>query len=74
MTTTRRRLETATIRALAVTAGVDPRTIMRSYAGETVRGLAGRRARRALIEAGLLSPSPEDKLAEFTIGPARATP
>ncbi|KYF87532.1 hypothetical protein BE17_07250 [Sorangium cellulosum] len=43
-----------TLRQLAVKADVDPRTIAKVLRSEDVRGMAGHRARRALIEAGLL--------------------
>lgn len=57
------KLTTARQRALAVAAGVDPRTVARAYAASLdpavppPRGMAGDRAVRALIEAGLL-PAP----------------
>lgn len=41
-------------RKLAVEASVDPRTIVRTLEGRRVRGMAGDRARRVLVEAGLL--------------------
>ena len=47
----------ASIRALAVQASVDPRTIVAVIEGRPVRGMAGHRARAALVEAGLLPPS-----------------
>jgi hypothetical protein len=46
-------LDAATVRRLAVRADVDPRTIQKVYEGLPVRGMAGRRARGALAEAGL---------------------
>lgn len=46
------RLDEATVRALAVEASVDPRTIRRVARGESVRGMAGARARKALESAG----------------------
>ena len=52
------RLDAGTVRELAVAAECDPRTIERAYAGMPVRGLAGKRARRALREAGLLQDRP----------------
>jgi len=54
-------LDKATVRELAVRASVDPRSITRALAGESVRGMAGHRARRVLQEAGLL---PEQRKAE----------
>jgi len=47
-----RKLDEATARELAVRAGVDPRTVKRAARGQYVRGMAGRRARIALDEAG----------------------
>jgi len=52
---TPKRLDDATARKLAVNADVDPKTIQKAYRGETIRGMAGYRARQALIEAGLVS-------------------
>jgi hypothetical protein len=49
-----RRIPAAIVRRLAVVAEVDPRTIERAYAGRPIRGSAGLRARRALVDAGLL--------------------
>jgi len=55
-----RPLPEAKRRALAVAAEVDPRTIARAYAAaldpavSPPRGMAGERAVRALVEAGLL--------------------
>ncbi|UQA57479.1 hypothetical protein [Polyangium aurulentum] len=51
----RRSLDAATARRLAVEASTDPRTIQRVWCGDFVRGLAGERARAALVAAGLLS-------------------
>lgn len=50
-------LDKASIRALAVQASVDPRTIVAVIEGRPVRGMAGQRARAALIAAGVLPPS-----------------
>ena len=50
----KRHLPAGTLRDLAVRGSCDPRTIARVYAGEVVRGLAAERARRVLVEAGLL--------------------
>ncbi len=47
-------LEAAHVRRLAVKASCDPRTIKKLLKGERVTGLAGQRARAALVEAGLL--------------------
>jgi hypothetical protein len=58
-----RKLNEAKVRALAVEADVDPRTIRRAYRGEAVRGMSGERARRVLVRAGLLDP----------LGPAEQT-
>lgn len=49
-------VDTAELRALSVLGDVDPRSIRRILDGKEVRGMAGRRARRVLIEAGLLDP------------------
>ena len=49
-----RALNTATLRELAVKANVDPRTVVKVYRGETVRGGAGDRARKVLVAEGLL--------------------
>jgi hypothetical protein len=54
-----RPLDEATKRELAVKASCDPRTIDKEFRGEHVRGLAGQRARRALLEAGLLARLPQ---------------
>jgi hypothetical protein len=51
---TTRRLDYAIARKLAVQAQVDPRTILRVHRGKPVRGMAGHRAREALIHAGFL--------------------
>lgn len=50
------RLDAATARRLAVQASCDPRTLVRILAGEPVKGLAGERARAALIKAGYTLP------------------
>lgn len=49
-------LDKASIRALAVKASCDPRTIVAVIEGRPVRGLAGHRAVAALLDAGLLPP------------------
>lgn len=49
-----RSLDYAKARELAVRAQVDPRTILAVFRGDTVRGMAGRRARRVLVDAGYL--------------------
>lgn len=51
---TKRTIDAATARRLAVKAHCDPRTVVRVLQGETVRGDAGNRARAALVEEGLL--------------------
>lgn len=62
--TTAQRLPLSRQRAIAVAADVDPRTIARAYAAALdpavppPRGMAGERAVRALIEAGLLPAPP----------------
>ena len=55
-----KRLDAAAVRRLAVDASVDPRTIKKVLKGEAVVGLAGERARAALVKAGLL-PSEDAK-------------
>ncbi|MBI4021158.1 MAG: hypothetical protein HY369_02860 [Candidatus Aenigmarchaeota archaeon] len=57
------RIPTATLRQLAVSAGVDPRTIRAVAEGRPVRGMAGERARVALLTAGYTLPAldPADK-------------
>ena len=53
-------LVAATLRRLAVRASCDPRTILAIAEGRPVRGMAGERARRALVEAGYpLPPVPK---------------
>lgn len=47
-------LDKATLFRLAADASCDPRTIQRVYEGRTVRGMAGERARAALVKAGHL--------------------
>ncbi len=47
--------DASTLRRLAVLADVDPRSLRRLLRGEPVRGAAGHRARRVLIEAGYLT-------------------
>jgi hypothetical protein len=56
----KKNLPTGTLRALAVEASVDPRTIAKVANGERVRSIAGMRARRALQKAGLL-PAKENR-------------
>lgn len=48
-------IDASTLRRLAVLADVDPRSLRRLLHGKSVRGAAGHRARRVLIEAGYLS-------------------
>lgn len=52
------KLDSATLRRLAVRASCDPRTITAVASGREVRGMAGERARRVLVEAGY--PFPEE--------------
>ncbi|HKW48699.1 MAG TPA: hypothetical protein VJN70_14720 [Gemmatimonadaceae bacterium] len=47
-------IDAATLRRLSVTASCDPRTIRKMLRGEKVLGLAGERARAALIKEGLI--------------------
>lgn len=58
MATKSTNLDEAVRRELAVKAEVDPRTIEKALRGEPVRGMAGRRARRALRDAGFVVPEP----------------
>lgn len=60
MKNTRRQLDAATRRRLAVAASTDPRTIEKVYRGLDVRGLAGERARLVLEKEGYL-PKGQDK-------------
>jgi hypothetical protein len=55
MELTRRKLDAATARRLAVEASCDPRTLQRVLDGEPVRGLARERARQVLRQHGLLT-------------------
>ena len=55
MKNTPRTLDAATARTLAVEASCDPRTIIRVFRGEQVRGMAGDRARAVLLAHGLLN-------------------
>lgn len=48
------RIDEATARRLAVKADVDPKTIKKLVAGGAVRGMAGERGRKVLVEAGYL--------------------
>jgi hypothetical protein len=53
------RLDEALKRELSVKGDVDPRTLEKVLRGEPVRGMAGRRARRVLEEAGFdIPPDP----------------
>lgn len=58
-------LDTATARALAVEAAVDPRSIIREHRRPgSVRGMAGHRARSALAARGLVpvaAPPPREE-------------
>jgi hypothetical protein len=60
------KLDSATLRRLAVKASCSPPTIQKVYLGRPVRGLAYYRARAALEEAGLspraIRGSPKQKL------------
>lgn len=49
-------IDEATKRELAVQASCDPRTIEKVVRGQPVRGMAGRRARQALLAAGYAVP------------------
>ena len=52
----KRTIDEANARRLAVRADVDPKTIRKVLRGDKVRGMAGERARKALVDAGLLEP------------------
>ncbi len=54
-------MDEATVRRLAVESSTDPRTIRKLLVGKPVRGMAGERARNALIRAGVLPPAPEGR-------------
>ena len=56
MTASKRCPDASTLRELAVRGGVDPRTLRKLMAGKPVRGMAGRRAANALVQAGYLPP------------------
>ena len=63
------KLDTATARRIAAAADTDPRTVQRVANGEKVRGMAGQRAARALVKAGLIrddSPAATKHLGELT--------
>lgn len=49
-----RSISTGRARMLAVKASVDPRTLVKLLRGDPVVGLAGDRARKVLVEEGLL--------------------
>lgn len=49
----------ALLRALAVEASADPRTVARVLRGERVRGMADERIRRALEVRGITPPNPK---------------
>jgi hypothetical protein len=50
-----RTLDAATVRKLAVRASVDPRTIMKVFKGNAVKGDAGNRARAVLLADGFIA-------------------
>lgn len=50
-------IDQAMLRELAVRAEADPRSVRRALEGKVVRGMAGRRIERVLIEAGLKRPA-----------------
>lgn len=50
-----KKADASSLRRLAVLADVDPRSLRRLLRGEQVRGAAGHRARRVLVEEGYLS-------------------
>lgn len=53
-----KRADKATVRELAVKASCDPRTILKVLRGEAVRGMAGHRARAAVLALDLLPAGP----------------
>jgi hypothetical protein len=53
-------LDAATLRRLAVRGSCDPRTIQKVLSGARVRGLAGERARQALLDEELSSAPAND--------------
>lgn len=57
-------LDAAMVRALAVEADVDPRTITKELDGTRTRGMAGRRARAVLLKAGLVATTDGEPPAE----------
>ncbi len=48
----------STLRALAVAADCDPRTVLKVWRGAPARTIAGRRAKQVLQAAGLLPVAP----------------
>jgi hypothetical protein len=52
------RLDSATLRRLAVRASVCENTIKKAFEGQPIRGLAGHRARQVLEELGFLPSRP----------------
>lgn len=70
MPKTKKALDEAMRRELAVGASVDPRTVEKVLRGEPVRGMAGRRARRALEEAGFTVPEPHPASSRNAAGDA----
>ncbi len=57
----RQKLDAATCRRLAVRGSVSPESIQRVWLGVAVRGLAGYRARAALLEAGYEPAEPQSQ-------------
>lgn len=47
-------IDSNTLKRLAIDASVDPRTMQAVFEGRYVRGMAGERAKAALVAAGLL--------------------
>ena len=62
-----RRVDTATLRMLAVRASADPRSVARVLRGERVAGMADARIRAVLIELGLM-PHTGSPLAVSAVG------
>ncbi len=58
MSTPSKHVEAEMLRRLAVAAEVDPRTLRKLLRGAEVKGMAGRRARQVLADAGLLAVVP----------------
>jgi len=69
--TAKKVLDEATKRELSVRGEVDPRTLEKVLRGQLVRGMAGRRARRVLEEAGFTVPDAPASLPRIRRSDAR---